>query len=103
LCRLFGYVLLIMYNVLERTEIGCGGRYRWCKYLPINSLLFYALDALKISRTEVSYWLDTVESHCTWCSVCCVTEQFRCLVWLLLWDSGVCTAARCGCYCLTGL
>jgi hypothetical protein len=34
-----------------------------CEYLPhISSLLFYALDAVKIKRTEVSYWLDTMES-----------------------------------------
>jgi hypothetical protein len=82
----------------------CGGRYRWCEYLPhSSSLLFYALDAVKISCTEVGYWSDTMESHCTWCSVCCLTAKYKRLVWLLLWDSEVHAAAWCGCYCPTGL
>jgi hypothetical protein len=44
-------------NGFTRCGQGCGGRYRWCEYLPhISSCLWiYALDAVKISHTEVSY------------------------------------------------
>jgi hypothetical protein len=56
-----------------------GGRYQWYEYLPHNNscLWIYALNTMKISRTEVNYWLDTMESHCTWRSVCCVTVKYK--------------------------
>jgi hypothetical protein len=66
-------------SIMTFQSFLCGGEVPVCEYLPhiSNCLWIYALDAVEISRTKVSYWLDTIESHCTWCSVCCVTAKYE--------------------------
>jgi hypothetical protein len=60
------------------------GEVSMCEFIPhINSCLWiYALNTMKISRTGLSYWLDTksptargvASFRCAWCNVCFVTS-----------------------------